>query len=220
MANTKAQFNVKEAKQFRAIMAKYDDARLNISVEIAKRDDSVTSYKGMIVTDEDRILKLDAVKDAVKIADIRKEIEDFQTRIDTANEELKEYKKVESERLADAMALISDSMYTAYTEFTVNPEDVDLREKLRDEVRAFFTNNGAVSGDVTIDALMETAMGNSNNGYRGKKGEYKTGVCVKAVGKDTFKKTFLRNLTNIMKKANALPAQKYTYIPVKMRETK
>lgn len=219
MTNTKAQFNATSAKAFRATMAKYDNARVDIAIEIQKRNDSCANYRGMIATNGDIIEKLDAVKDAETIALRQREIEDFQKRIDTANAELAEYKKAQESRLAEGYALVTDDLYNAYARYTVNAEDVDLRDALVVALDKFFNDNGVVSGGVTISALIST-MGNKGNGYGGKNGEYKTGECIRAKSKSVFTKDFLLNLISIMKKVNALPAVKYAYVPMKLREKK
>lgn len=213
---SKAQFNVTSAKAFRATIAKYDSARVDIAQEIASRNDRVASLKGMIVTNNDRVAKLDPVKDAHKIADIQAETLKFEDRIATANAELDEYKKAQSARFADALALVTEELYKAYAEFTVDAENAEKREILSETLHHFFADNGVLSGQVTVDALIAT-MGNKGNGYSGKKGEYATGNCLKAKAIKTFKADFLLNLIHIMRKVNALPTAKYTYVPVKMR---
>lgn len=213
---TKAQFNVTSAKAFRATIAKYDDARVDIAMEIQRRNDRVASIRGMIATNGDRIEKLDAVKEAHKIADIEAESAKFSAEIDTLNAELSDYKKAQASRLAGGLALVTEDLYKAYSAYTVDAENGDLREALCLAVEKFLTDNGVVSGVMTVEALVST-MGNKGNGYGGKNGEYATGKCVRAKTKDTFTKDFLVNLISIMRSVNALPAKKYSYVPVKMR---
>lgn len=215
MTNTKAQFNVKEAKKFREIMAKWSDAHGNINEKILAKQDFVKARLALIASNEDAINgKTTLIGKTVE--EVQAESARFQSEIDKATEELAEYKKAQTDRLAPALALVTDSMYSAYAEFIMDAEDAELRTKYEAEVELFFATNGVISGPATVSALCaKTGSDKSSARY-----EYKKGTLTKAMTKAKFADIFIRSLRDIMRSANALPEYKYTYVPMKDREQK
>ena len=212
MAN-KAQFNVKEAKEFRAIMGKYADACGAINTRIMQKQDFVNGRKSVIASN------LDAIEG--RVTSIGKTVEELiaennrlQSEIESASKELAEFKSAQSDRLNSALNLITEPMYKAYSEFIMDSEDGDKYEKYATEVSEFLSRNGVVVGDCTVSALCAS---NGNNEASAKK-SYKTGKETSANSRQKFAKIFLKKLVDIMRSANALPEYKYAYIPLKERE--
>lgn len=216
MTNTnKAQFNVKEAKAFRATMAKWADAHGNINERILSKQDFVKARLALIASNKDAINgKTTLIGKTVE--EVQAESDKFQAEIDKATEELAEYKKAQSDRVNPALALVTDSMFEAYSAYIMDAENADLWTKYAAEVELFFATNGVVSGQATVSALIAKTGADPASA----RAEFKTGKTTKAMSKGKFKDLFIRSLCDIMRTANALPEYKYTYVPMKDREQK
>lgn len=217
MTNTtnKAQFNVKEAKDFRATMAKWADAHGNIGEKILAKQDFVKARRALILSNEDAINGKTTLVGKT-IEEVRAESAKFQAEIDVATTELAEYKKAQSDRINPALALVVDDIYNAYSAFIMDAENADLYTAYAQTVSKFFTDNGVVSGDVTVQALCAKTGADRASA----RAEFKTGKTTKAMSKSKFKDLFVRSLCDIMRSVNALPEYKYAYVPQKDREKK
>ena len=216
MANTnRAQFNVNEAKAFRATMAKWADAHGNINEKILAKQDFVKARLALIASNQDAI---DGKSTLVgkTVDEVKAESERFQAEIKKANDELAEYKKAQADRIAPAIALVTESMYKAYADFIMDAEDGEKYTVYAQAVTKFFTDNGVVSGDVTVQALCAKTGADRASA----RGEFKTGKTTKAMSKNKFQDLFIRSLCDIMRAVNALPEYKYAYIPLKDRKNK
>ena len=211
----KAQFNVKEAKDFRATMAKWADAHGNINEKILSKQDFVKARRALILSNQDAIdgktTLVGRTIDEVKAENVK-----FEAEIDKASAELAEYKKAQSDRIAPAVALVTDAIYKAYSAFIMDAENAELYTAYATAVRKFFEDNGVVSGDVTVQALCaKTGADRASARY-----EFKNGTTTKAMTKSKFVDLFIRSLCDIMRSVNALPEYKYSYVPMKDREKK
>ena len=214
MTNTnKAQFNVKGAKDFRATMAKWADAHGNINERILSKQDFVKARRALILSNQDAIDgKTTLVGKTVE--EVRAESAKFQAEIDRANSELAEYKQAQSDRVAPALALVTDEIFDAYAKFIMDAENPELYTAYATAVRKFFEDNGVVSGDVTVQAVCAKTGADRASA----RAEFKTGKATKAMSKAKFKDLFIRSLCDIMRTVNALPEYKYQYVPQKDRK--
>ena len=209
----KAQFNTKEAKDFRTIMAKWADAHGNINEKILSKQDFVNARMKMIASNQDAIDgKTTLVGKTVEA--VKAENDAFRAEIEKATAELAEYKKAQADRLTPCLALVTDALYDAYAKAIMNGESDDDVNAYAKQVETFLTTNGVVSGEATVRAIMaKTGADRASARY-----EYKNGTATKAMTKVKFKDLFIRSLADLMRQANALPEYKYAYVPMKDRK--
>lgn len=211
----KAQFNVKEAKEFRTIMAKWADAHGALNEKILSKQDFVKARKTMMASNQDAI---DGKTTLIgkSVADLVAENQRYQSEIEKASVELAEFRKAQADRVNPALALVGDSLYKAYATAVMDGEDTDKVVAYAAEIDIFFATNGVVSGEATVNALMgKTGADRASARY-----EYKNGTATKAMAKAKFKDLFIRSLCDIMRQAQALPEYKYSYVPMAEREKK
>lgn len=203
----KMQYNVKDARDFRATMAKWHNADFELAEEILRKSDRVKALRTLISSNNDLIEKLNKGESIIgnkTLDELKSEIATWESQIVDENKALAEYKKAQSERYADAHALLGKDLWNAYKDFVA-----DRHEKRDAYVLAlanFFAENGLEPAMASIDEFV-AAVGKKKNSARQK---VKTGKHNGEFNFNTWRDTFLGEICDVM--GDALPLYKFTYV--------
>lgn len=202
LKNGKMQFNVKSAKNFRDILAKWHNADFELSVALDKKASIVKGYKTMIETDNDIIAKIDNGEKTMKSREeLLSEISDFENRIAHESKVISELREVQKSRLEDAHNLLSKNMHNAYVDYIKNGNVDAYIDMLCD----FFEKNGL---EPTNDSIQEflACVGKKKATTRNK---IANGKHNDAFAYNPWRGIFLGELCDVM--GDALPIDKFIY---------
>ena len=120
----KSQFNAKEAKNFRSVMAKYYDARHALNDETLLRNNRIKSLKSVIDVDSAQIAKIESGETVTgrTLEEIQTEISEFNSKIKTEKSNFETLATAQKKRLMDAEELATTALYNAYKEATLTDE--------------------------------------------------------------------------------------------------
>ena len=199
----KMQFNVKSAKTFRDILAKWHNADFELAEKILAKNDRVKSYQTMIDTDRTDLEKLINGQGGVMRdrATIEAEIADFEARKEQENKDMQEYRQEQSKRYEVARNLCTKDMYNAYVAFITEGK----REEYKMALAEFLSAQGLEPASVTLEEFV-AAVGKRKNSARNK---VKTGLHNGVVAYQTWRDLFLGELRDEM--GDALPLYKFPY---------
>lgn len=202
----KSQFNAKEAKNFRSIMAKYYDARHALNDETLLRNNRIKSLKSVIDADTAQIAKIENGETVTgrTLEEIQTEILEFNSKIETEKSNFETLATAQKKRLMDAEELATTALYNAYKEATLTDE------KLPDYINGiadFFTVNGVIAGQDTCE-MLATATGRKNSSA---KQAFNSGNLTGVMGINAWKKLFLGTLADLMVAENVFSVYKYTF---------
>lgn len=131
--------------------------------------------------------KDDPQAQAMYLADIEK----YQAQYDVFKEEY-------NERIKSCYELITDELYTAYT---------TSEEEFKKAIKEWFSAQ-KIEATTTLVSFMTVAVGYKNSSN---KQLFKTGNALSYKAKTTFKNSFMRALSQLMKDKNALKTDAYKY---------
>lgn len=201
----KMQYNVKTGKDFRDTMAKWHNADFELAEKILDKSDRVKARRTIIDSDNGLIARLEkgeTIIGAKTIEDLRAEIAQYETEIQTENTQLSEYRQAQADRYAGARNLLTKELYNAYVGF--------LTEGKRDEyivaLANFFDENGIEPAMTSLNDFV-AAVGKKKNSARQK---VKTGNHNGAVSFQAWRDVFLGEICDVM--GDALPIYKFTYV--------
>lgn len=202
----KSQFNSKDAKNFRAVMAKYYDARHALNDETLLRNNRIKSLKSVIDADAAQIAKIESGETVTgrTLEEIQNEISEFNAKIETEKSNFETLAAAQKKRLQDAENLVSTALYNAYKEAML------ADEKTSDYVGGiadFFEVNGVIAGQDTCE-MMATATGRKNTSA---KQAFNTGNLTGVMGVNAWKKLFLGTLADLMVSENVFNTYKYAF---------
>ena len=204
------QYNVKSAKGFRDILAKWHNADFELALAIIKKSENIKNLKGMIDTDNEMIERIDSGdKSVMKTRDeLVAEVTDFETRIAHESATVTELRKVQSERLADAYALLTKDLHKAYVDFIKNGN----RDGYVDALAQFFTDNGLTPTTDGIDTFI-ACVGKKKATTRTKVADAKHND---AFAYTAWRDIFLGEICDVM--GDALPIDKNIYKTMEERK--
>lgn len=188
--SVKVQF-MTSSKDFTATMAKFWVA-IN---EMA--DKKLILQNNLRISQEWAELKKDDPQaQAIYLADVEK----YQAQYDAFKEEY-------NERIKSCYELITDELYTAYT---------TSEEEFKKAIKEWFSTQ-KIEATTTLVSFMTIAVGYKNSSN---KQLFKTGNALSYKAKTTFKNSFMRALTQLMKDKNALKTDMYKYVYVAPEKNK
>lgn len=199
------QFNATTAKKFRAAIAKWHNAKFDISDLILKKNDRVKALETLVNSNLELIKDIeDGKKPLTKktVEELKAEIDDWNNTIQSENDAAAEYRKAQSDRLEAGESLISKDLYKEYVAFVEN----GTSDNYTLAIANFLDDNGITPCKDTIERLI-IAIGKRGNSDRN---ACRTG---KHNGNQTFqswRKLFLGELCDLM--GDALPLYKFTYV--------
>ena len=198
----KMQFNVKSAKSFRDILAKWHNADFELAVALDKKSKNVASFKAMIATDEDILAKIEKGEKSIKTkAELIAEIEDFNARIKAESDTIVELREVQKSRLESAYALLTKDLHKAYVDYIKN----GLVDEYVEQLCVFFEQNGLEPTSDGIQTFIACV---------GKKKATTRNKIANAMHNDAFsynawRDIFLGELCDVM--GESLPIDKFIY---------
>lgn len=209
IANGKCQWNVKTAKDFRTIIAKYCDARKNIADKVKVIAQSVELYEKIINDGNAEIFAIGegTYKGHRTIDEIKSDIAMAKSKHEPKMEELRVYKEQETKRLEDAQNLITDDLYKGYKSFC----DEDKLDAFYVSCANWLAQNGITPCLETVESLC-ALVGAKDNG-NGK--IVKSDRLQSAKTKTQFTKSFLNALSDKLANENIIAPHKYEFKFVK-----
>lgn len=207
------QFNVKEAKDFRTIMAKWHDADFDLAEKILEKNDKVKAVRTLIDSDLRLIEKLENGEKIIgtkTVKDFKAEIATWETKIEAEHKALTEYRKAQATRYEAAHNLLSKELHKAYVDYIIDGKREDYILALAN----FFEANGLVPTMASLEEFVQ-AVGKRRNGVRAK---IKTGQHNGAVAYGQWRDIFLGEICDVM--GDALPLYKFTYVLKEERQGK
>lgn len=202
----KSQFNGKEAKSFRSIMAKYYDARHALNDETLLRNNRIKSLKSVIDADAAQIEKIMSGETVTgrTLEEIETEITEFNAKIETEKSNFETLAAAQKKRLQDAENLVPTTLYNAYKDAMLADEKLpDYINNIAD----FFGVNGVIAGQDTCE-MLATATGRKNSSA---KQAFNTGNLTGVMGANAWKKLFLGTLADLMVAENVFSVYKYAF---------
>lgn len=204
LENGKMQYNVGTAKEFRAKLSKWHNADFELAVAIDKRADAIANKKAAIKNEEDCIEKMQngtMLTSGKSIEERRASIEMLLAEIKSENDTVAELRKAQTERYADAHALLTADLHKAYVAYVKE----EKREEYADALCVFFESNGLTPKKDSIDLFVACV---------GKKKATKNVKLKDKKHNDAFafkpwKDIFLGEICDVM--GDALPIDKYIY---------
>ena len=139
--NGKMQFNVKSAKNFRDTLAKWHNADFELAVALDVKSKNVSNFKGMIETDRGIISKIDNGEKVIggkTREELVSEIADFESRIQSESDTIRELREVQKSRLESAYALLTKELHKSYCDYIESGDNSTYFE----ELCKFFETNG------------------------------------------------------------------------------
>lgn len=202
----KSQFNGKEAKNFRSVMAKYYDARHALNDETLLRNNRIKSLKSVIDADAAQIEKIMSGETVTgrTLEEIETEITEFNAKIETEKSNFETLAAAQKKRLQDAENLVSTALYNAYKEAMVADEKTS---DYINSIASFFETNGVIAGINTCE-MLATATGRKNSSA---KQAFNSGNLTGVMGINVWKKLFLGTLADLMVAENVFSVYKYTF---------
>lgn len=202
----KAQFNRKEAKNFRAIMAKYYDARHKLNDETLLKNERVKALQTMLNNNN---VQLNKMAEGTAIVgrtseEIQTENAEFERKILQEKEDFKTLSAAQKKRFEDAESLCTQTLYETYKDAIKDSEKLSF---FLNAIADFLTTNGVTAGMATCEMLAR-AVGRNNS--TAKKG-FKTGKLTVEYTFPAWKKLFLGTLADLMAEENVFNAYKYAY---------
>ena len=195
------QFNVKSAKNFRDILAKWHNADFELAVALDKKANIVKGYKTMIATDKDIIAKIDNGEKTMKTREeLVSEITDFESRIAHESDIIRELREVQKTRLESAYDLLSKDLHKSYVEYIKDGK----RDEYVESLCVFFENNGLEPTESINDFV--ACVGKKKATTRNKIASAKHND---AFSYNAWRDIFLGELCDVM--ADALPIDKFIY---------
>ena len=206
------QWNATSAKAFRAICAKYHNAKHSIKDNLGLTNETISNKHKQIKTNEGLISKLENGESIIgnkSVDDLRTENEKLQNEIDTLNEQKSAYiekQKKDTDKLIEMLkSYVSAKDYKSAT-----------IESMTLVFAQFLADNGLVpcKNDITriVDAWGKRE-GNSN--VTAMSGKLNT-----MVSYTQWVNVSLNEIVDIMQDANVLDAHKYTFVPKSLRDKK
>lgn len=139
LKNSKMQFNVKSAKNFRDTLAKWHNADFELAVALDKKSKNVTNIKGMIDTNKGIIADIENGKSTLKSREeLELQIVEFENLIAHESKVIAELREVQKSRLEEAYALLSKELHKAYCDYIASGDNSTYTE----ELCKFFEKNG------------------------------------------------------------------------------
>lgn len=202
----KSQFNAKEAKNFRSVMAKYYDARHALNDETLLRNNRIKSLKSVIDADAAQIEKIMSGETVTgrTLEEIETEITEFNAKIETEKSNFETLAAAQKKRLQDAENLVGTALYNAYKEAMVADEKTS---DYINSIASFFETNGVIAGIGTCE-MLATATGRKNSSA---KQAFNTGNLTGVMGVNAWKKLFLGTLADLMVAENVFSVYKYAF---------
>lgn len=202
----KSQFNAKEAKNFRSVMAKYYDARHKLNDETLLKNERVKALQTML---NNNYVQLNKIVEGTAIVgrtieEIQTENAEFERKIELEKEDFKTLSAAQKKRFEDAEELATTALYNAYKEATLTDEK---RPDYINGIADFFTVNGVIAGQDTCE-MLATATGRKNSSA---KQAFNSGNLTGVMGINAWKKLFLGTLADLMVAENVFSVYKYAF---------
>ena len=205
------QFNAKDAKDFRAKMAKWHNADFELADEILQKNERVNAERTLIKSNDRLIEKIKNGQNVIghkTVESIQAENVEHQKKIDKMNEEIAEYRKTQATRYADAHALLSKDLWKAYSEYAEDMLNADLKNAYIVALADFFDANGVEPAMESL-TLFVSAVGKKKNSARQK---CKTGKHNGSYGYNAWRDIFLGEICDVLIEQKAIDTHKFAYV--------
>lgn len=204
LANGKMQFNVKSAKVFREVLAKWHNADFEMAVALDIKSANVATYRAIIKTDNAQIEKCDKGEKTIKTREeYVAEIADYETRIKSEEDTVSELRDEQKSRIEKALALLSKDFYNKYVAYINEGKTEDYANAWA----AFYTNNGCEPTKDGVDKGV-ALVGEEPNTVKGKIRDEKHN---RAYTYQKWQKTVLGGLCDMDGLKEVLPMEKFKY---------
>ena len=200
---TTIRFNAKEAKDFRATMAKWHDAQFQITDALLQKAERVKNYRGIIASNNEMLAK--KLSDRVgrrSDEDLKDEIATMESKIKDENEAMAELRKAQADRLDPALKMADNALYEGYVAYY---RDGD-RDAYVEAMTLWFNRNGVACTRNDVGDFVNV-VGKKKNSARQM---YKTGKHNGVYAYTTWRTVFLGELCDTL--GDLLPMHKFTYV--------
>lgn len=200
--STNIQFNVKSGKNFREVMARYNDAMHGLNDYICSKSDRVKSLNTLIATNKSDLEKIaNGESGVLRDADIiSAEINDFMAKLEEESKALSNARKECAKRLEEAEKLVGEALYNSA-----------MTDDFNNQFALFLNANGF--SDACADNVPTLHFGIKKSSA---KKSFNDGTLTSKLAFKPWRTLFLCTLCDTLVENKAISPYKYNYVkPVK-----
>lgn len=214
---TKIQYNTKDAKAFRTIMAKFHNAKHSLAdyiTETTKKGGTLDNAKQALADDTEQLFTLrfgtdDAKKGIIRTLDeVEKSFADNKAIVDRITENLSKAREKSNKACEDALALVTEDLYKGYC--TIGTDECDFAEV----IAKWFIAQGFKDATAENCDYYARWFGSKDKRNSSRK------ICEKQhlrsnMTKKDFTSAWMEALADDLQDAGIINAYKYTFVPKK-----